>query len=99
MKDSADYGDAEIKFEVAVMVPAERRDAVALFDAEFFQGVCELFRALSEISESVAMNIVCRARDYFLFRKILASALENQINGQLPVHHCVVHHQYLSMRV
>ena len=81
-------GDAEIAFEVRVVIPAERRDAIALLQSGGEQRGCELARAAIEIREAIAMQrLVRHAADDFGLRIDLAGALQQRIAGQRhPLH-------------
>ena len=84
----------EVELQVAVLVPAERRDAVAGLDAERCEGVRELARAAREVGVAVAVDAaVGEAADELVVRELGRGALEEhgEREGMVVAHQAVQH--------
>jgi hypothetical protein len=90
--DAAGSRDAEIALEVRVVVPGERRDAIALLQAEALQGGGEPARAPVVLAVAVrSQRLVGQARDDLVLREQGAGAVEQVIERQRHVHHRRLH--------
>ena len=92
VKDEAAAGDPEIGLQMLVVVPAERRDAVARLQPDAFQRHRELPRSLAEVRERVAVKAPVRhPRHDLLVREVRLRPLQDRRQRQLEVHHQALH--------
>ena len=99
VQDEAAAGDAEVGLHVLVVVPAERRDAVALLQAELVERHGELLRALRHVAIRVAVEaLVRKPRDDLLVAEVRLGAPQERRKRQLEVHHLALHHDLLVSR-
>ena len=90
--DAAGGRDAEVALEVRVVVPGQRRDAVALLQAELAQHRRQTARALMELRVPMpAQRLVGQARDDLLVHEQAAGAVEQVVERQRHVHHRRLH--------
>ena len=84
--------DAEIGLEVLVVVPAERRDAVAGLEAELLQPDGELLRPPGHVPIRVAMEALVREpADDLLVAEERLRPLQERRERELVIHHQAVH--------
>ncbi len=84
--------DAVVNLEVAVVIPGERCDAVALLYAEFCQRVSEPSRTRHGFADRVAMpRIVGGNRDYLAIAVEFFGMLRYRGDKQLRLHHQTFH--------
>ena len=92
VQDEPAAGDPEVGLQVRVVVPAERRDAVAALEAELLQRDRELARAPAEIGERVGVEAPVRQpRHDLLMREVRLGPLQDGRQRQLEVHHQALH--------
>ena len=92
MEHAAGQRDPEVRFEVLIVVPRQRRDPVAGTDAELLQRPGQPPRARGEIGEGVSVNRPVRAaRDDRPAREDALGAPENGREREGEVHHQTVH--------
>jgi hypothetical protein len=85
-------GDAEVALEVGVMVPAQRRDAIARAQAETLQRRRQPAGAAVVLAVGVlAQRLVGQARDDHVVREDRPGALEEMVERQGNVHHGRLH--------
>ncbi len=92
VQDETAAGDPEIRLQVLVVVPAERRHAVARLEPDPLQRHGELLRATAEIGERVAVEATVRhPRHDLLVREVRLGPLQDRRQRQLEVHHQALH--------
>ena len=93
VRHAAGGRNPEVAFEMRVVIPAERGDAVALLQSRRQQRRRQLARAPVEIGEAVAMQrLVRQAADDFGLRIDLAGALQQSVAGQRHALHRRANH-------
>ena len=92
VEDEAAARDAEVALHVLVVVPGERRDAVAALEPEVLQRHGELPGAPGAVAVRVAVEaLVGEPRDDLLVREVRLRAPQERGERQLEVHHQAVH--------
>jgi len=90
--DGAGGGDAKIGFEVCVVIPHERGDAVSPAYAGFLESFGESSGAAVDLAIGRAVQgAVRKTGDDFRFREQFAGALENVNEREWIVHHGAEH--------
>ena len=92
VQHAAGAGHREVRLEVRVVVPHQRRHALAALQAQLLQCAAERERAAVEIGVAIAMQAaVGQARDDFRLREQLPRAREDVRERQRKLHHCRLH--------
>ena len=92
VRDEAAHRRADVRLEVLVVVPHERRDAVAVLEAETAQRDREPLRARREVGVRVPVPALVREpRDDLALGVELVAAAEDRRDVQLVVHHQALH--------
>src|SRR5450759_166165 len=80
-----------------VVIPHQRRNAIALFEAGRLQRAAERQRAPVKITVTIAMQrLVGQTRHDFRYAEQLTRALEDMRERERVIHHCALHRQALS---
>ena len=85
VEDGAGAGDREVALEVALAVPGEGRDALALVDAERSEGVGEAVDAIGDLWVGAVCRAVGRERDDLPRAGVGAQAAQRVGQGELEV--------------
>jgi hypothetical protein len=92
VEDEAAAGDAEVRLHVLVVVPAERRDAVAALEADGLQRDRQLLRPPRHVAPRVTVEaLVGQAGDDLLVAEERLGAPQQRRQRQLEVHHQPLH--------
>ena len=92
VEDEAAGRDAEVRLDVLVVVPAERRDAVAALEAERLEPHGERAGAPGHLGVGVAVEaLVGQARDDLGAPEVRLGAPQQRRERELEVHHHAVH--------
>jgi hypothetical protein len=92
VEDEAAARDPEVRLQVLVVVPAERRHPVALLEAEVLQRDRELLRARRHVGVRVPVEApIGQPRDDLLRAEERLRAPQEVRKRQLEVHHQAVH--------
>ena len=92
VQDEPAARDPEVRLEVLVVVPAERRNPVAALEAEPTEPDGELLRPSHHVRVRVAVEgAVGEARDDLLRAEVRLDAAQDRRQRQLVVHHQAVH--------
>ena len=93
VQDEAAAGDAEVRLEVLMVVPAERRDAVAALEPELGERDRELLRAPHRLAPGRAVEaLVGEPGDDLVGPVVRLDAPQHVRQRELEVHHQAVHH-------
>ena len=92
VQHKASARDAEVRLEVLVVVPAQRRDPVAAREAELRERDAERTRAAHRVApRRPVKRLVGETRDDFLPAEVRLGAAHDHRHRQLHVHHQSVH--------
>ena len=92
VEDKATARDAEVALHVLVVVPRERRDAVATLEPELLERHRELPGAPGAVAVGVAVEaLVGEPRHDLLVREVCLRTPQERRERQLEVHHQAVH--------
>jgi hypothetical protein len=84
--------NAEVRLQMLVMVPAQRRDAVTALETQLTKRHRKLLRAAGHVDVGVAVErLIGQASDDLLLAEVRLRAPEQSRNRQLEVHHQAVH--------
>src|SRR5215207_29087 len=99
VKDEAAARDAEVRLHVLVVVPAERRNAIALLEAQLVERDRELLRAPRHVAVRVPVKALVRKPcDDLLVAEVRFGAPQERRKRQLEVHHLALHYDLLVSR-
>ena len=97
VEDEAAARDAEVRLVVLVVVPAQRRDAIAAFEAGLLERDRELPRSTQRLAMVRAMEaLVGQARDDLAVAEERLRPAQDMRERQREVHHQAVHSAHSS---
>ncbi len=85
VQDRSDAGNGHVQLEVALIVPSERADAIALFDAKPIEHTGEAIDALCHFPVSGAHGATVGERDHLRSGMDRAHAVQRVVQRQLKV--------------